>query len=71
MVAEDGLGHGDGVEDGAERILGDAEVSDLHGNFIVNRGGASASEVLALVDLIRERVYSLNQVELELELQVL
>lgn len=51
--------------------LGGAQVSEKHANFIVNRGGASASEVLALVDLIRERVYSLNQVELELELQVL
>ena len=51
--------------------LGGAQVSEKHANFIVNRGGASASEVLALVDLIRERVYSLNRVELELELQVL
>lgn len=53
------------------QVLGGAQVSEKHANFIVNRGGASASEVLALVDLIRERVYSLNQVELELELQVL
>jgi UDP-N-acetylmuramate dehydrogenase len=51
--------------------LGDAQVSEKHANFIVNRGGASRADVLALIDLIRERVYSLNQVELELELQVL
>ncbi|MCZ6627918.1 MAG: UDP-N-acetylmuramate dehydrogenase [SAR324 cluster bacterium] len=53
------------------KILGGAQVSEVHANFIVNRGGASSAEVLALVDLARKRVYSLNQVELELELQVL
>ena len=53
------------------QMLGAAQVSEKHANFIVNRGGASRAEVLALVDLIRERVYSLNRVELELELQVL
>ena len=52
-------------------ILGGAQVSEKHANFIVNRGGASTADVLALVDLVRERVYSLNQIELELELQVL
>jgi UDP-N-acetylmuramate dehydrogenase len=52
-------------------MMGAAQVSEKHANFIVNRGGASTAEVLALVDLVRERVYSLNQVELELELQVL
>lgn len=51
--------------------IGAAQVSEKHANFIVNRGGASRADVLALIDLIRERVYSQNQVELELELQVL
>lgn len=51
--------------------IGAAQVSEKHANFIVNRGGASRADVLALIDLIRERVYSQNQIELELELQVL
>jgi UDP-N-acetylmuramate dehydrogenase len=50
--------------------VGAARVSDLHGNFMLNLGGASAAEVLALVDLVRERVRARFGVALELEIQV-
>jgi UDP-N-acetylmuramate dehydrogenase len=36
--------------------LNGAEISAKHANFIVNRGGATAADVLALMDLTRERV---------------
>jgi UDP-N-acetylmuramate dehydrogenase len=36
--------------------VGDAMVSFEHGNFIVNLGNASAKDVLALLDLIRQRI---------------
>ncbi len=36
--------------------VGDAMVSLEHGNFIVNLGNASAKDVLALLDLIRQRI---------------
>lgn len=36
--------------------LGRAEVSPRHANFIVNLGGASSADVLALIDLIRATV---------------
>jgi len=36
--------------------VGDAVVSERHANFIVNRANARAEEVLALIDLVRERV---------------
>ena len=49
---------------------GGAQISEKHANFIVNRGGATADEVLALVDFIQETVYSRNGVMLELEMQV-
>jgi len=52
------------------RRLGDAQVSEKHANFIVNRGEASAADVLALVDLIRETVHSRTGISLELEMQV-
>lgn len=36
--------------------VGAAEVSDLHGNFIVNHGGASAADVIELVQQVRAKV---------------
>lgn len=50
---------------------GDAQVSEVHANFIVNRGNATAADVLALVDFIRETIYKRTSVSLELEMQVL
>jgi len=37
--------------------IGLAEVSHRHANFIVNLGGASSRDVLALIDLVRRRVF--------------
>ncbi|PZU92155.1 MAG: UDP-N-acetylenolpyruvoylglucosamine reductase [Chelatococcus sp.] len=37
--------------------LGGAEISPLHANFIVNRGGASSRDVLGLIHLARMRVH--------------
>jgi len=54
---------------GARR--GGAQVSDKHANFIVNRGGATAADVVGLVDLVRQRVYQQTGIDLELEIQVL
>lgn len=48
---------------------GAAIVSPLHGNFIVNQGGARASDVLALIAELRARVADQTGVELELEVQ--
>lgn len=50
--------------------IGGARVSPLHANFIENFAGAKASDVLALVDLIRERVRAGFGVGLELEMKV-
>lgn len=37
--------------------VGGAEISPLHANFIVNTGGATASDVLTLMDRARTQVY--------------
>ena len=36
--------------------VGGAEVSSVHANFIVNRGGATASDINALIELVQKRV---------------
>jgi UDP-N-acetylmuramate dehydrogenase len=53
------------------RTVGGAQVSEKHANFIVNRGGATAADVLELIDLVRESVYQETGVRLELELQIM
>jgi UDP-N-acetylmuramate dehydrogenase len=50
---------------------GDAQVSDVHANFIVNRGNATAADVLALVERIRARVKESEGVDLETEILVM
>lgn len=50
--------------------LGGARVSAMHANFIENFAGATASDVLALVDLISERVRAASGVKLELEMRI-
>ncbi|HKI97971.1 MAG TPA: UDP-N-acetylmuramate dehydrogenase [bacterium] len=52
------------------RQMGGAQVSEKHANFIVNRGDATAADVLALVDVIRDTVHSRTGISLELEMQV-
>lgn len=46
---------------------GGAEISHLHANFIVNRGGATTADVLYLIDLIRTRVQQETGCDLEAE----
>ena len=50
--------------------IGDAEVSTKHGNFIVNRGHASAADVIQLIGKIRQTVKRKAGVRLGLELKI-
>jgi UDP-N-acetylmuramate dehydrogenase len=49
---------------------GGAVVSPRHANFVTNEGGATAEDVMALVDLVRERVRAATGIALELEVRV-
>ncbi len=49
-----------------ERV-GDAEVSPLHANFIINRGHATSADIIGLVRKIRARVKSARGIDLEPE----
>jgi UDP-N-acetylmuramate dehydrogenase len=50
--------------------IGDAEVSTKHANFIVNKGAATAGQVLLLVQKVRDRVARKFGVRLKLEWKV-
>jgi UDP-N-acetylmuramate--alanine ligase len=50
---------------------GKARVSEVHGNFIVNGGGATASDVLAMIERIKASARETRGIELETEVKVL
>jgi UDP-N-acetylmuramate dehydrogenase len=51
--------------------IGQAQISERHGNFIVNHGGASADNVLDLVKLARKKVFERTGIKLELEVKLI
>ncbi len=51
--------------------VGGASVSNKHAGFIINSGGATACDVLKLIDMIKERVLTLTGVELKTEIEFL
>lgn len=50
--------------------VGKARVSDVHGNFIVNEGGATAAEMLELIAQIKQLAREKRGIELETEVQI-
>jgi UDP-N-acetylmuramate dehydrogenase len=50
-------------------VVGDAQVSTLHCNFLINRGGATAADIEALGEDVRRRVKAASGVELEWEIK--
>lgn len=51
--------------------IGGAKISDMHGNFIVNTGNATAHDVLALISYIKEKIYDLYQIEMHTEVEII
>ena len=52
------------------RQVGGAQVSPAHANWLVNTGGASAKEMLELIEICRQEVMQKFGVRLELEVKV-
>ena len=50
--------------------VGKARVSEVHGNFIVNDGGATAAEMLELIDKIKATARAQRGIDLEIEVQI-
>lgn len=50
--------------------VGGARISEIHGNFIVNEGGATAADLLRLIEKIRDTARRKRGVELEPEVEI-
>jgi UDP-N-acetylmuramate dehydrogenase len=50
-------------------VIGDAQVSELHCNFLINRGHASAADIEALGEEVRRRVLTTSGIRLEWEIE--
>ena len=51
--------------------IGDAEVSTKHAGFIINKGNATAKDVLELVNKVKEEIYKKFQKKIELEVELI
>ena len=49
--------------------VGDAQVSEKHAGFVINRGNATAEDVLSLVDEIKRRIFEMNGINIECEIR--
>lgn len=51
--------------------VGSACVSELHANFIINTGGATAADIEKLIGLLRDKVFAAQGVEMEAEVRII
>jgi UDP-N-acetylmuramate dehydrogenase len=51
--------------------IGDAQVSFQHGNFIINKGKATAHDIIELMEMVREKVKAQFGIQLEPEIEIL
>ncbi len=51
--------------------IGGAAVSDVHAGFLINKGGASADDMLKLIEAVKERVYHSFGIELKEEIEII
>ncbi|MEH7441048.1 UDP-N-acetylmuramate dehydrogenase [Bacillus sp. JJ1122] len=51
--------------------IGGAQISELHGNFIVNTGNAKAEDVLGLIQHVKDTVLDLHGVKMETEVEII
>lgn len=53
------------------KTVGGAQISEKHANFIVNLGSAKAADVLALMEMVKEKVLEVHNVRLEPEIKII
>ncbi len=52
------------------KTIGNAQISEKHGNFFLNKGGATSKEMIQLVDLAKREVEAKFGIELEAEVEI-
>lgn len=53
------------------KTIGGAQVSEKHAGFVINKGGATASDVLNLIKYIQKSVFESSGVMLEMEVKII
>jgi UDP-N-acetylmuramate dehydrogenase len=51
--------------------IGGAKISEMHGNFIVNAGNATAKDVLDLIQYIKDKIFDLYGIKMETEVEII
>ncbi len=51
--------------------VGDAEVSTLHAGFVINKGNATAKDVMAVIEHVKKTVLEKTGKQIELEIEIL
>ena len=51
--------------------IGGAQISEMHGNFIVNAGNAKASDVLQLIEYVKKTIMEKYNIQMETEVEII
>lgn len=51
--------------------IGGAKISEMHGNFIVNHEGATAEDVLNLIQYVKDKILETRQITMETEVEII
>ena len=51
--------------------IGGAEVSEKHAGFIINKGNATAKDILKLIEYVRNKIYEKYNKKIELEIEII
>ena len=52
-------------------IVNDAQVSNIHANFIINKGNATSEDIIKLIEIVKEKIKEIYDIELHLEQEII
>ena len=51
--------------------IGGAQVSEKHAGFVINKGNATAKDIIELIEYIKEKVYETSKEKINLEIEII